>query len=316
MPEDRRALVTGGAGFIGSHLTEALIERGWQVTVLDDLSTGFRSNLPLSPSLRFVHGSILNSAKVIEAMDGVHTVFHLAASVSVQISGRQPELSFRTNADGTLNLLEAARLTGVERFIYSSSAARYGDSPELPKTERHTPHPISVYGAGKLAGEHLVSAYANSFRLCAVSLIYFNVFGPRQRQDSPYAAAIPIFVSRLLRNAPITIYGDGEQTRDFTYVANVVEANLLAATAKDLHGEAINIAGGESISVNKLVAAIGEILSLKPQVVHAPARAGDIRFSSADISAAKSLLCYQPKTDWNYGLRLTIESMRHIKDKA
>lgn len=316
MPDFRRALVTGGAGFIGSHLTHQLIQQGWKVTVLDDLSTGLRSNLQPSPSLRFIRGSVLNAAHVIEAMRGVDTVFHLAAQVSVPLSRQQPEMCFHLNTTGTLNVLEAARRMRVQRFVYSSSAARYGESQELPKTERLAPHPTSVYGASKLAGEQLVSAYARSFGLNTVSLIYFNVFGPKQRADSPYAAVIPIFISRLLHNQPITIYGDGEQTRDFTYVSNVVDANLLAANSSELNGEAINVAGGESISLKRLVDAIAEILDIEPRTVFAPPRIGDIKFSSADISRAKQLIGYEPRIDWRQGLQLTVESLRHIRDKA
>jgi UDP-glucose 4-epimerase len=310
MSQERRALVTGGAGFIGSHLVDALLSRGWKVTVLDDLSTGSVENLPAAATLRFLEGSVLNPAKVSEAMAGVHTVFHLAASVSVPFSVEHPETSFRINADGTLISLEAARHAGVRRFIYSGSSARYGDGPELPKREGIAPQALSVYAAGKLAGEALVTAYAKSYALETVSLVYFNIFGPRQSPDSPYAAVIPIFLSKIMSNQPITVFGDGEQTRDFTYVANVVQANLLAADAEKLHGESVNVAGGESISLNRLISEISETVGVSPEVVYAPPRPGDVVHSSADISAAKRLLGYEPTVLWREGLRLTVDALR------
>ncbi len=310
MSQERRALVTGGAGFIGSHLVDALLSKGWKVTVLDDLSTGSISNLPAAATLKFLEGSVLNPAKVSEAMAGVHTVFHLAASVSVPFSVEHPETSFRVNADGTLISLEAARHAGVRRFIFSASSARYGDGPELPRREGIAPQTLSVYAAGKLAGEALVTAYAKSYALETVSLVYFNIFGPRQSPDSPYAAVIPIFLSKLMKNQPITVFGDGEQTRDFTYVANVVQANLLAADSERLCGESINVAGGESISLNQLISEISTTVGVSPEVIHAPPRPGDVVHSSADISAAKRLLGYEPMVPWRDGLRLTVDSLR------
>ena len=316
MTDERRALVTGGAGFIGSHLVDALLDRGWKVSILDDLSTGRYANLPKSAAIRFFEGSVLNPAKVSEAMSGVDTVFHLAASVSVPFSVDHPEPSFRTNANGTLNVLEAARLAGVRRFVYSASSARYGDRPDSPKSEHIAPQALSVYAAGKLAGEELVEAYSHSYDMEAISLVYFNVFGPRQRPDSPYAAVIPIFASRMLAGQPITIHGDGEQTRDFTYVSNVVEANLLAADAAMLKGQAVNVAGGESISVNRLVAEMSNLLGKEAKVVHGPPRAGDVRYSSADISDAKRVLGYEPRITWQVGLKLTIDSMRESTQES
>ncbi|MCH8274419.1 MAG: SDR family oxidoreductase [Armatimonadetes bacterium] len=304
----RRALVTGGGGFIGSHLTQALLAREWKVCVLDDLSTGLRENLREGPEFCFVQGSILDKPKVEAAMSGADAVFHLAAAVSVPLSVENPDESFAANASGTLNVLEAARKCGVKRFVYSSSAAVYGERPESPKTEDLAPMPVSPYAAGKLAGEHLVSAYAHSFGMEAVSLRYFNVFGPRQRPDTQYAAVVPAFISRLLAGRPLIVYGDGEQTRDFTYVENVVEANLLAAEASGVSGAVMNCASGQEVSVNRLIEELSQITGRRPEVTHEPRRAGDVRHSVASTKLAERILGFKPGVTWQEGLRLTVEA--------
>lgn len=301
-----RALVTGGAGFIGSHLVEGLLEREIQVTVLDNLSTGRLESVPQG-SVRFIEGSILDEAVLADAMEGASAVFHLAASVSVPASVDDPIASLRTNAHGTALTLEAARRAGVRRFIYSSSSAVYGDSTETPKQEKHLPNPISPYAAGKLAGEEFVRAYSACFGMECVSLRYFNVFGPRQRADSPYAAVIPIFLSRIRAGKPLQVYGDGEQTRDFTFVSDVVRANLCALYAKHLSGRQYNIACGEQVSLNQLIKEMSRIVGRELPVEYLPPRQGDIKHSVADISLAAQELDYQPEVSWREGLRRMFE---------
>lgn len=303
MPDRRRVLVTGGAGFIGSHLVDALLEAGFVVRVLDDLSTGSESNLNRDAEL--ICGSILDLAACDKACDGVGTVFHLAASVSVPASVSDPRESFETNALGTFNVLDSARRSGVSKVVYSSSSAVYGDSPELPKSEQMAPSPVSPYAAGKLAGEHVVTVYARSYGMETVSLRYFNVFGPRQRPDSPYAAAIPIFFDRILRGEELIVYGDGQQTRDFTYVDNVVEANLLCLEAKGLQGQVVNCACGEQISINELIAEIEKITGRSATIRNEPPRVGDVKFSVAACDLAEQLLGFRPRVAWRDGLRLT-----------
>lgn len=302
----RTALVTGGAGFIGSHLSEALLRAGWKVRIYDNLSTGVAGNVPSGAEL--VEADILSIEDLRQAASGVNTVFHLAASVSVQYSVENPEDSIAVNATGTLNTLAAANTAGAKRFIYASSSAVYGDRPESPKTEDLSPMPLSPYAAGKLAGEAFVSAFANSYGMQAVSLRYFNVFGPRQRPDSPYAAAVPIFLSKIREGNPITVYGDGEQTRDFTYIDNVVAANLLASQADGLCGQAVNIACGEEVSVNALIAELCSITSARPEIRNAPPRQGEVRYSVASIELARRLLGYNCAADWKEGLRITAEA--------
>lgn len=300
-----RALVTGGAGFIGSHLAEALLEREVEVTVLDNLSTGQRSNVP--ESARFIEASILDESSVAEALRDCEAVFHLAAQVSVPESMERPVQSITTNATGTLLLLERARRAGVKRFIYSSSSAVYGESPASPKREDLAPEPISPYGVGKLAGEEYVSAYARCYGMQTASLRYFNVFGPRQRHDSPYAAVIPIFLSQMREGKPLTVYGDGEQTRDFTFVADIVQANLKAVESERLDGEVFNIACGRSISLNELIRTLAVVFGQEPEVRYLPPRPGDIKHSSADIRKAQERLGYSPQFTLEEGLRRTIE---------
>lgn len=307
MASSHRALVTGGAGFIGSHLVEGLLNRGLRVTVLDNLSTGRLDNLPKG-SVRFIEGSILDEGVLADAIQGASVVFHLAASVSVPASVDNPMESLRTNAHGTAMTLDAARKAGVQRFIYSSSSAVYGDSPTMPKLENQLPDPISPYAAGKLAGEQFVRAYATCFGMECVSLRYFNVFGPRQRADSPYAAVIPIFLSRIREGKPLRVYGDGEQTRDFTFVTDIVRANLLALDAEHLSGSAYNIACGERVSLNQLIHEMSRIVGYNLPVEYLPPRQGDVKHSVADISLATKHLRFQPQVNWREGLRRMFEA--------
>jgi len=296
-----RALVTGGAGFIGSHLCEALLERGIQVTVLDNLSTGKRENLPTS--VRLVEGSVLDEGTLADAIEDCEVVFHLAAQVSVPESIERPVPSIATNATGTLLLLEHARRSGISRFIYSSSSAVYGDAEPSQKREDLLPLPVSPYGVGKLAGENFVAAYARCYGMQTASLRYFNVFGARQRHDSPYSAVIPIFLAHLRKGEPLTVYGDGTQTRDFVFVEDVVRANLLAMEADGLRGEAFNVASGRSLSLNELIETLAAITGKEPEVRYVPPRPGDIQHSAADIAKAARELGYEPRYTLENGLR-------------
>jgi UDP-glucose 4-epimerase len=315
-----RTCVTGGAGFIGSHLCAALARRGARLVVLDDLSTGSEENLrparAVASELRFVRGSILDPAALADATGGCAVVFHLAASASVPRSIEDPASSFEVNATGTLRVLEAARATkgDLPRFVYSASSSAYGDRPGQPRVESMAPDPRSPYAAGKLAGEHLVSAFAHGFGLEAVSLRYFNIFGPRQRADSPYAAVIPRFVDAIVRGVRPLVYGDGAQTRDFTHVSNAVAANLLAgAGERHLHGEVVNVGAGRSTSVLDLLGAIGRLLGVRPDPEFAPARAGDVMHSTADLGAARALLGYRVIVGLEDGLRETVEALRSAR---
>ncbi len=313
-----RYLVSGGAGFIGSHLVEALVRRGDRVRVLDDLSTGLAENLAILPvgalgsgaPVELVRGSITSTAACRTACEGVEAVLHEAALVSVPKSFEDPLLSYEVNVMGTLRLLEAARRSGVARFVLASSSATYGDPPTLPKEEGMAPQPLSPYASGKLAGEHLLRVWGRAHGLRTVSLRYFNVFGPRQRDDSPYTGVIALFARALLEGRPPTIQGDGEQTRDFTYVENVVQANLLALE-KDLEpGVVINIGAGQRISINALYRAMAQIAGCDLEPIHAPARLGDVRDSLASLDRARRLLGYEPRVHWRDGLATTMDWYR------
>lgn len=304
----RRVCVTGGAGFIGSHLSLALARGGAEVCVLDDLSNGLETNLAEAPGrVRLVRGSVLDRAKLGSAVNGSEVVFHLAAVASVPRSVEEPERAFAVNAAGTLEVLEAARLAGVGRVVYAASSSAYGDQPGLPRVETMAPDIRSPYAAAKCTGEHLVHSHARCYDLSAVSLRYFNIFGPRQREDSPYAAVIPRFIRALLDGKSLVIYGDGRQTRDFTPVANAVRANLLAGSvAGPLRGEVVNVACGRSTTVLELVAALGVLLSVEPAYTLAPSRAGEVRDSLASIDAARELIGYEPVVSFEDGLRDTV----------
>jgi UDP-glucose 4-epimerase len=301
--------VTGGAGFIGSHLVDALVKHGAKVSVIDDLSNGRIENLSQHANcIQFVQGSILDEKALREAMRRARVVFHEAALGSVPMSVEQPVLFHEVNATGTLRVLEEARRAGVERVVYAASSSAYGDSESLPKRETDAPSAMSPYAASKLAGEDLIRAYANCYEIDGVSLRYFNIFGPRQRADSAYAAVVPAFIEAVLHGRKAVMYGDGGQTRDFTYVANAVAANLLAgASAKPLRGSVINIACGERYSLLELLRMIAMILDAEPAAEHRNARPGDIRHSQADIGAAKLLIGYQVEVNFEEGLRQTID---------
>jgi len=306
----RAVCVTGGAGFIGSHLACALVEHGAQVCVLDDLSNGLESNLTeIADRIRFVRGSILDQASLKEAVEGAEIVFHLAAIASVPRSVKEPALYVQVNATGTLHVLDAARAAGAQRIVYAASSSAYGDqaAPGGAHVETSPAHPQSPYAAAKCAGEHMLGAYAHCFDLSCISLRYFNIFGPRQRPDSPYAAVIPLFTRALLEGRKPVIYGDGRQTRDFTYVANAVHANLLAgAAAKDLRGEVVNIACGRSASVLELLAGIARLLGVEPACQFAEERIGEVKHSLASIEAARRLIGYEPVVDFQEGLKRTV----------
>ena len=307
-----RCLVTGGAGFIGSHIVEALAKLGAQVVVIDDLCGGSRSNVEPFKVAEFVHASILDDAALAKAARGCQIVFHLAALGSVPHSVEQPVTYHEVDATGCVKVLEAARRVGARRVVYSASSSAYGESPELPKRESMPPAPRSPYASAKLAGEAYMSAYAACYGLDTASLRYFNIFGPRQNANSAYAAVIAAFAKALLAGRNPVIFGDGEQSRDFTFVHNAVHANLLAArSTKPVRGEVINVACGVRIDLNTLAPMMCELLGrsdLKP--AYGPERAGDVKHSQADLTKARDLLGYRPIVEFRDGLRETVEWYR------
>ncbi|MGA2440467.1 MAG: NAD-dependent epimerase/dehydratase family protein [Tepidisphaeraceae bacterium] len=309
--EGRAALVTGGAGFIGSHLAMALHELGAKVTVLDDLSGGGDPKV-LPKGVEFVLGSILDQELLKKCTQGRGVVFHQAALGSVPRSLAEPRRFQEVNSGGTLNVLEAARECGVGRVIFAASSSAYGDAPELPKVETMTAAPRSPYAATKVAGEAMAAAYSAGMGLDTVSLRYFNVFGPRQSANNAYAAVMAAFAKAMLAGKPPTIYGDGEQSRDFTYVDNVVHANLLAARhQRPLGGAAINIACGSRITIAELARRMARWLGrddLKP--IRTPERAGDVKHSLADLRRAKEVLGYEPIVGFDAGLDATMKWYR------
>lgn len=305
-------LVTGGAGFIGSHLVEELVRRGEQVRVVDNLSTGRAENLaPWREDIEFLEGDLSDPAVAQRAVEGVDYVLHQAALPSVPRSVEDPRASHEANVTGTLNLLLAARDAGVKRVVYAGSSSAYGDTPTLPKHEAMPPAPLSPYAASKLAGEYYCRVFHKVYGLETVVLRYFNIFGPRQDPTSQYAAVIPKFITALLRGDPPTIYGDGEQSRDFTYVRNVVEANLLACTAPAAVGEVINVATGTRFTINELFARLRELCGCEVEPLYAPPRPGDVRHSQADIGKAERLLGYRPVVSFREGLKLTVDWFRN-----
>ena len=305
-----KVLVTGGAGFIGSHLAEALLREGHRVRVLDDLSTGKRENLIFGkeyPPLEIMEGDIRNPAIRQRAMKGIEYVFHQAALPSVQRSVEDPLGSNSVNVEGTLNILIAAREEGVKRVIYASSSSIYGDTPTLPKKEEMPPNPLSPYALQKYVGEQYCRLFYQLYGLETISLRYFNIFGPKQDPNSIYSAVIPRFIHALIHNQPPSVFGDGEQSRDFTYIENVVLANLLAMSAEHVRGDVINVACGKRISLNQLLDVLKKILGSKILPVYEEARKGDVKDSLADISQGKKILNYEPKVDIEVGLRKTVE---------
>lgn len=302
-----KVLVTGGAGFIGSHLTDALVARGDEVVVLDNLSTGKLANLEgVRSKIRFVEASVTDLPAVRDCCAGVDTVFHQAALASVPRSVNDPIASNETNVTGTLNVLWAAKECGVRRVVYAASSSAYGDTAVLPKREDMPANPLSPYAVNKYVGELYCAVFDRLYGLSTVGLRYFNVFGPRQDPQSQYAAVVPIFITRLLRGEAPLIHGDGEQSRDFTYIRNVVAANLLAAAAARTDGRTVNIACGDRISLNDLFARLRALTGSGLSPVHGPPRAGDVKHSQADITAAGQLLGFRPEVSLDDGLRETV----------
>lgn len=302
-------LVTGGAGFIGSHLTEELVRRGDTVRVADSLITGKRTNLDHVPRAEFVEGDLADLDFARSAVDGCEYVLHQAAIPSVPRSVKDPIASNRANVDATLNVLVAARDAGVKRLVFAGSSSAYGDTPTLPKREDMPVNPLSPYALQKVVGEQYLQMFTRLYGLETVSIRYFNVFGPRQDPSSPYSGVISVFATALLENRSPNVYGDGGQTRDFTYVANVVDATIKAADAEGASGHMFNIASGSPATVNQVAATIGEILGKDVQRELAPPRAGDIRDSSANIAAAREVLRWEPTVTLEEGLRRTVESL-------
>jgi UDP-glucose 4-epimerase len=306
----RLALVTGGAGFIGSHLADALLAAGWAVRVLDDFSSGREENLRhLQDRIEVVRGDFAEPDVVARSVRDVEVVFHQGAVPSVPRSVAEPVRTNRANVVGTLGVLEAARQAGVRRVVYAASSSAYGDTEVLPKVESMAPNPRSPYALQKYAGEVYCRLYHELYGLETVALRYFNVFGPRQDPKSEYAAVVPRFATACLRREPAQIHGDGEQSRDFTFVADTVRANLLAAEAKDAPGHVINVAGGRRISLNELYATLQRITGSTVPATHGPPRAGDVKHSLADLSRARTLLGFEPRVSLEDGLRRTLESL-------
>jgi nucleoside-diphosphate-sugar epimerase len=306
-------LVTGGAGFIGSNLTEALLRQGHGVRVLDNFSTGRRENLVFEkeyPLLETMEGDICDLDVCRKAMRGINVVFHQAAIPSVQQSVEDPSFTNSVNAGGTLNVLLAARDEGVKKVIYASSCAIYGDDPVLPKKEAMSPAPLSPYALQKYVGEKYCQLFFQLYGLETLSLRYFNIFGPKQDPASVYSGVIARFISALVEGAAPIVYGDGEQSRDFTYVGNVVQANLLAMSAHHLHGEVINIGCGKRTSLNQLLDVLKRILGSQALPIYQEARQGDVRHSVADIEKGRERLNYSPEQDIEPGLSRTVDYFR------
>jgi UDP-glucose 4-epimerase len=306
-----RCLVTGGAGFIGSHIVRGLLEAGHKVRVLDNLETGKRANLDeVLDRIDLVEGDICDPIAAKEALSGVERVFHQAALASVPLSLERPLDTHRACATGTLNMLHQSVKAGVKRFVYAASSSAYGDQPTSSKRETDLPLPLSPYAVAKLTGEYYCQAYFHSFGLETVGIRYFNVFGPRQDPESPYSAVIPLFVSRILTGQRPIIFGDGLQSRDFTYVANVVHGNLLAAERPNIGGRVINVADGGQTTLLQLLTLLSQMLGRSIEPDFQPARVGDVRESLADISLARRLLGYEPKVRLEEGIKRTIAYYR------
>jgi UDP-glucose 4-epimerase len=310
-----RVLVTGGAGFIGSNLARALLARGDDVRVLDNFSTGNRGNLAgLEHDVELVEGDLRSYERVHAAVRGVEVVFHQGALPSVPRSVQDPLTTTAVNVEGTLNVLLAARDEGVRRIVNASSSSVYGNGGELPRAESQLPDPISPYAVAKLAAERFCTSFSRVYTMEIVSLRYFNVFGPRQDPTSQYSAVVPRFIRAIAAGEPVTVYGDGEQSRDFTYVDNVVGANLLAADAAGVSGEIVNVATGGSTTVNELAETIGRLLSRPVEREFEPEREADVRASWADVEQARRLLAYEPRVALEDGLRRTADFLLGRKE--
>ncbi|NOX36394.1 MAG: SDR family oxidoreductase [Calditrichaeota bacterium] len=306
-----RYLVTGGAGFVGSNLVEELLNRGHQVRVLDNFSTGFRENLTeFADRIELIEGDLRSYHIVREAVDGVDFILHQGALPSVPRSIQDPVTSNEVNVGGTLNILHAAVDAKVKRVVFASSSSIYGDSPTLPKQEDMAPNPLSPYAVSKLAGEKYCQVFSRIYGLHTVALRYFNVFGPRQNPNSQYSAVIPKFIKAILNDEPPVIYGDGEQSRDFTFVKNVVEANILATEVDCPPGIVMNCAAHQRITLNELVRTINQILGKNIQPIYTDPRPGDIKHSFADITRIQETLGYEPFILFEDGLRMTIDWYR------
>jgi len=304
------SLVTGGAGFIGSSLVRALLRQGDRVRVLDNFFSGKRENLAeVAGDVEILEGDIRNDADLARALAGIEVVFHEAAIPSVPRSLADPISSNEANVTGTLKLLHQAKQAGVRRVVYAASSSAYGDTPTLPKIETMRPGPLSPYAVSKLTGEHYCQVFASAYGLETVCLRYFNVFGPRQDPKSEYAAVIPRFITAGLAGKPVTIYGDGTQSRDFCYIDNTVEANLNAAKAAagQVSGRVMNVACGAATTLNEVVGLLGEILGKKIEINYAPARTGDVKHSLADIAEARTRLGYRAAVSFQEGLRRTFD---------
>jgi nucleoside-diphosphate-sugar epimerase len=303
-------LVTGGAGFIGSHLAEELVRRGETVRIVDNLSTGKRGNIAHMPSVEFLEGDLADLAVARRAVQGIDYVLHQAAIPSVPRSVEDPIASNRANIDASLNILVAARDAGVKRLVYAGSSSAYGNTPALPKVETMGSAPMSPYALQKLVVEQYCQMFTTLYGLQTVTTRYFNVFGPRQDPSSPYSGVISVFISALCDGRQPTIYGDGEHTRDFTYVANVVDGVLRACTAERASGEVINVATGGRISLNALFRTVRDLVGAKGEPIYADPRAGDVKDSQADITKARRVLGYQPSVSFEDGLARTVEWYR------
>lgn len=306
-----RVLVTGGAGFIGGHLIDALLARGADVRAIDNFSTGRRENIArVADRIEFIEGDLCDPEATARAVAGVDTVFHEAAIPSVARSVNDPVASNRANVGGTVELLQACRVAGVRKLVYAASSSAYGDTEVLPKVETMTPKPLSPYAVSKHTGEQYVTVFGRLFGFETVSLRYFNVFGPRQDPESKYAAVIPRFITAALAGEPAEVHGDGLQSRDFTYVDNVVDANLLAGKVPGVAGEAFNIACGGRFTLLDVLHAIEKGLGRPVARRHEEARAGDVKHTLADVSKARTMLGYEPKVDFDEGMRRTVDWFR------